>query len=107
LLSNAIKYSNEQSIISIQVSVSSGNLKLLVRDQGIGIPEAQQRHLFSSFHRASNVGDIPGTGLGLAIVKRAVEEHNGNIDFKSKVDEGTIFVVTLPTEKMTGASINR
>jgi signal transduction histidine kinase len=55
-----------------------------------------QPQLFNSFHRASNVGNIPGTGLGLAIVKQSVELHKGIITFQSEVDKGTTFAITLP-----------
>jgi signal transduction histidine kinase len=67
-----------------------------VADQGIGIPPDEISHLFESFHRASNVGDIQGTGLGLAIVKNAVEIHGGTIAVESRLGAGTTFTVRLP-----------
>ena len=72
---------------------------LQIRDQGIGIPAADQKKLFESFHRASNVGNISGTGLGLAIVKRAVEAHQGSITIASEVGMGTTVSVLLPRLK--------
>ena len=66
-----------------------------VRDQGIGIPADELGHLFESFHRASNVGDIHGTGLGLAIVKNAVDLHGGTIEVSGKKGRGTCFTVRL------------
>ena len=72
-----------------------------MKDQGIGIPAAEQKQLFNSFHRASNVGTIPGTGLGLAIVKNAVDLHGGEIAVKSEVGVSTMFIVTLPLNKTT------
>jgi len=96
LLSNAIKYSPENSIVRFEVTFSEGNVTFTVKDQGIGIPEADQQHLFESFHRAKNVGQIQGTGLGLAIVKKSVELHLGTITFESEPDQGTTFTVTLP-----------
>ncbi|MGB3208014.1 MAG: sensor histidine kinase, partial [Crinalium sp.] len=68
-----------------------------VRDEGIGIPLEDQKHLFETFHRASNVGQIPGTGLGLAIVKQSVDLHQGEINIQSQVGAGTTFIVKLPT----------
>lgn len=68
----------------------------MIKDEGIGIPFEDQKHLFESFHRARNVGTIPGTGLGLAIVKRSVDRLGGTITVHSEVGKGTIFTVTLP-----------
>ena len=67
-----------------------------IKDQGIGIPEADQKRLFESFYRASNVESIQGTGLGLVIVKRCVEAHQGQISVTSQVGVGTTFTVILP-----------
>jgi signal transduction histidine kinase len=69
---------------------------LQVKDQGIGIPLEDQAHLFETFHRASNIRNIPGTGLGLAIVKRSVDSHGGTINVSSQVGVGTTVTVTLP-----------
>ncbi|HEY9649361.1 MAG TPA: HAMP domain-containing sensor histidine kinase [Coleofasciculaceae cyanobacterium] len=65
-------------------------------DRGIVIPSEDQKRLFETFHRATNVGTIPGTGLGLAIVKECVDVHQGQIAVESKVGVGTTFTVTLP-----------
>ena len=62
----------------------------------MGIPQSEIEHLFESFHRASNVGDIHGTGLGLAIVKNAADLHGGTITVVSTLGQGTSFVVRLP-----------
>ncbi|KAI9131352.1 ATP-binding sensor histidine kinase [Acaryochloris sp. CCMEE 5410] len=96
LLSNAIKYSPESTSVRFQVNVNEEEVTFFIKDQGIGIPEADQQHLFESFHRATNVGQIQGTGLGLAIVKKSVELHRGTIDFESIADKGTTFIVKLP-----------
>ena len=69
-----------------------------MRDEGIGIPEADQKHLFEPFHRAANVGDVSGTGLGLVIVKESVELHGGTVSVESQVDVGTTLIVTLPIQ---------
>jgi signal transduction histidine kinase len=68
----------------------------LIRDQGIGIPEADREWLFSAFHRGHNVANRPGTGLGLVIVKRCIDLHRGKIDVKSEIDQGTSVTVRLP-----------
>ena len=72
LLSNAVKYSPHGGAIVLSVALEAQRLVIAVSDQGIGIPPQEVEHLFESFHRASNVGDIHGTGLGLAIVKNSV-----------------------------------
>jgi signal transduction histidine kinase len=68
----------------------------VVRDYGIGIPEADQAQLFLTFHRGGNVGERPGTGLGLVIVKRCVELQGGSICLQSKPGKGTTGTVRLP-----------
>lgn len=96
LLSNAVKYSPLGGTIRFSLSCADGQAVIRVTDQGIGISEADQGHLFESFHRGGNVGAIPGTGLGLAIVKQAVNAHGGSITWESQVGLGTTFTVTLP-----------
>ncbi|MEO1806112.1 MAG: ATP-binding protein [Bacteroidota bacterium] len=96
LLSNAIKYSPEDSEVRVSAILAEGTFTLKVQDQGIGIPEDEQTHLFERFFRARNVVNIQGTGLGLSIVKRYVELLHGTIDFRSIPNEGTTFIITLP-----------
>lgn len=95
LLSNAIKYSPQGGTVRLDVFRRDGHTVFEVQDQGIGIPPEEIPHLFQSFHRASNVGDIQGTGLGLAIVKNSVELHGGSIDVRSVPGQGACFTVTL------------
>jgi signal transduction histidine kinase len=96
LLSNAIKYSPQGGDVVVEVVASGEAVQITVQDSGIGIPEAELPHLFTSFHRASNVGDIKGTGLGLAIVKTAVALHGGTLSVRSEVLRGTCFSLQLP-----------
>jgi signal transduction histidine kinase len=96
LLSNASKYSGEGKNIYLNTALEDGELKITVRDEGIGIPEADQAHLFTPFFRAQNVTNIQGTGLGLNIVKRYVEIMNGTLAYSSELEEGTTFTITLP-----------
>jgi PAS domain S-box-containing protein len=98
LLSNAIKFSPEDSTITVSVQTSGNRLILKVGDQGIGIPDADKRHMFERFFRSSNAGEIQGTGLGLSIVLHYVNLMKGNISFESKENEGTTFIVDLPME---------
>lgn len=96
LLSNAIKYSPQGGTINIDLTCENQRAVLRVHDEGIGIPEDEQRRLFENFFRAKNVGMIPGTGLGLAIVHHAVQLHQGTIRVQSQIGTGTTFVVCLP-----------
>lgn len=96
LLSNAIKYSPQGGTVTLALACHNHNVQLQVRDHGIGIPEADLGHLFTAFHRASNVGKIPGTGLGLSIVKSMVELHGGTIAVSSQVGVGSTFTIELP-----------
>lgn len=98
LLSNAVKYSKEHSVIILTIDIAE-NLTITVEDRGMGIPlEEQQQHLFERFFRAKNAAHIQGTGLGLNIVQKHVDLMGGTIDFKSKTEEGTTFVISLPIE---------
>lgn len=94
LLSNAIKYSDKD--IDLNATVQEGMITIRVTDQGIGIPEEQQKNMFSKFFRASNTFGIQGTGLGMNIVKHYVELLGGTIDFTSCENKGTTFTVLLP-----------
>lgn len=105
LLTNAIKYSPTGGTIYIDVNCQARKLILKITDPGIGIPSSDLDHLFQSFHRSSNVGDIPGTGLGLSIVKQCVELHHGDISVDSTLNQGTKVIVTLPLKPLDRCQI--
>lgn len=96
LISNAIKYSPNDSTIQFRLTCCEGNAIFQIQDQGIGIYPEDQERLFESFHRGTNVGTIQGTGLGLTIVKQCVDLHGGQITVSSIIGKGTTFTVTLP-----------
>ena len=96
LVSNAIKFSDENSAIDVFTSVNASETTLKVSDHGVGITKQDQVHLFERFFRGRNVTHIQGTGLGLNIVARYVEMLNGNIKFESEENVGTTFTITLP-----------
>lgn len=96
LLSNALKYSPNNSTIKFNLTCINNQAVFQIQDWGIGIPPEDQIHLFEPFHRANNVGRIQGTGLGLAIVKQCVDLHKGEITVISAIGEGSTFTVTLP-----------
>ncbi|MCB0550864.1 MAG: PAS domain-containing sensor histidine kinase, partial [Phaeodactylibacter sp.] len=99
LLSNAIKYSEDGQRIVCRTEVAGNTLKIAIIDQGIGIPEEEQQHLFTRFFRAHNVENIQGTGLGLNIVKRYIDLMKGTIRFESRLGEGSSFYVSLPLQQ--------
>lgn len=96
LLSNAIKFSPDNSSIVLKAAVKNSTLIITVKDNGIGISDEDQQHLFSSFFRGKNATTIQGTGLGLHIVKRYVELIQGSIELQSKLQSGTTVTVSLP-----------
>jgi two-component system sensor kinase FixL len=96
LIANAIKYSGENTFIDFNTEIGPEACVIKIKDNGIGIPEADQKHLFEAFFRAHNTGTIPGTGLGLNIVARYVELMKGSINFKSRINQGTKFTIKFP-----------
>lgn len=97
LISNAIKYSQEDQEVSLSLKAKKALVSVEVKDQGIGIPKAEQDNLFQRFFRADNSTNIQGTGLGLHIVKQYTELMGGTVGFESEVDKGSIFKVEFPT----------
>lgn len=96
LLSNAIKYSPEHTRIVFDTLIDDKMINITVQDQGIGISDDDQKHLFERFFRASNSGNIKGTGLGLHIVKRSIDLVGGTIEVDSEIGKGTRFTILLP-----------
>jgi signal transduction histidine kinase len=98
VISNAIKYTKANTTVTVGYRQDDQFHHLWVRDEGIGIPAAEQAKVFKGFYRASNAvaSRIPGTGLGLYLVKAVIEQHNGTVTFTSEQDKGTIFVLSLP-----------
>jgi len=84
--------------VTIKGSVFGDKVKVAFCDTGIGIGQADLRHLFSKFYRASNdhTRQVKGTGLGLAISKRIIDQHQGQIEVQSQPGKGSVFTVTLP-----------
>lgn len=96
LISNAIKFSMENTVITIRTELQKNLVEISVKDQGIGIPPEEQEHLFERFYRAKNVTNIQGTGLGLNIVSKYLEALRGNIEFVSELNKGTTFKIRIP-----------
>ncbi len=97
LLTNAVKYSPDESPILLQLFREGKNARLDIIDRGVGIPPDALPHLFDRFYRAEGAaGRAQGLGLGLFISHRLLRAHGGNIQVKSKLGEGTTFTVLLP-----------
>ena len=95
LISNAIKYSGENTFIEFNTEITEGQCFVTIKDNGIGIPDTDQVHLFEPFFRAHNTGNIPGTGLGLNIVLRYATLMNGKVHFESIINQGTTFILSF------------
>lgn len=96
LLSNAIKYSPLHTNIWVDCKVGKDQLTLIVKDEGMGIPETEQQHLFERFFRAKNAMNIEGTGLGLSIIKKYVDLLKGTISVRSAEGKGTECTLKIP-----------
>jgi len=103
LISNAIKYTPEGGRVGMKFwTETDGTVRIVVSDNGIGIPKSEMPRLFTHFFRASNVQEVIGTGLGLAIVKEIVAKHGGQIQVESEEGIGTTFVISLPVAYRNG-----
>lgn len=98
LVANAIKYSGENTFIEFNTEVTDTHCIITVKDNGIGIPENDQKHMFEPFFRAHNTGNIPGTGLGLNIVARYTQLMNGIVHFESTQNKGTLFTIAFSNQ---------
>lgn len=93
LLFNANKYANKQ--IELQCTILSGQMRIVISDDGQGISPADQQNIFRDFYQGAE--NKPGTGIGLSIAKSMVEAHQGKVEVRSKEGNGTSFVVSIPT----------
>ncbi|MHC4886257.1 MAG: hybrid sensor histidine kinase/response regulator [Planctomycetota bacterium] len=101
LVSNAIKYSEPGTAITLRLSAQGGRARFAVTDQGPGLSEEDQKLLFGNFQKLSAMptGGERSTGLGLAIVKKIVEAHGGCMDVQSRLGEGSTFAFEIPVEE--------
>lgn len=96
LTSNAIKFTPKNGCITFTLHENADSVIATVTDNGIGMSEAEQHHVFDKFYQADTNHSAEGNGLGLPLVKKIVEMHNGSISVKSAPNEGSTFTVTLP-----------
>jgi signal transduction histidine kinase len=101
LVSNAVKFSQANSTVSVEYEELQKWLKIKVIDHGRGIPERFRQSIFERFQQveASDAQKKGGTGLGLAICKAIVEQHGGNIGVDSSEGQGSTFWFTLPYDR--------
>ena len=100
LVSNAIKYSSNDNEISLKLIVNENDWSFTVKDNGMGIPKKNQKHIFNRFYRADNAvkSGIIGSGIGLILSYKYAKLMEGELTFESKENEGTSFTLTLPQE---------
>ncbi len=106
LIYNAVKYSPEDSEIDILIEIEKNKMILKIKDQGIGIPEKDQKHIFERYFRAENVLLNQGTGIGLNIIKSHIDNLGGQVYFSSKERIGSTFTVELPIGEIINAQQN-
>lgn len=102
LLSNAIKFSPIDETIEVTLNAEKNKVHISVKDNGMGIAEEEQKKIFNRFEQATNSKRIEGkgSGIGLDLVSYLVKGHGGKIELKSKLNEGSEFIVTLPIGKL-------
>jgi two-component system, OmpR family, phosphate regulon sensor histidine kinase PhoR len=105
-VSNAITYAPTDSTIRIEATTTRGVVRLVVSDEGPGIPDQDLPRVFERFYRVdkSRARDPGGTGLGLAIVKHLVELHGGTVAVDNRPEGGARFTMTFPVRKMEAAA---
>jgi len=100
LLDNAIKYSPEGSAVNITARSDDGAVVLGVGDRGAGIPDEEKTNIFDKFYRLKSSPQVSGTGLGLSICKGIVEAHGGSTLVQDRPGGGSLFLVSLPVERL-------
>ncbi len=106
LLSNAVKYSPPETVVAIEVVETNSELQIVVRDEGYGIPQNAQAHIFEKFYRLERdaASDTVGTGLGLSFVKEVAEKHGGRVTVESEEGNGSTFILRLPFQTILSHS---
>ena len=105
VLTNAIKYTNRGKDVRAQITFRDDILKMVVKDEGIGISDEDQKRLFLPFERMENASQFDGTGLGLMITRKLVELMNGNIRLTSQLNKGTTVIVEVPVKTLKNTSL--
>ncbi len=101
ILSNAIKFTDENTKVTVATKTTGRKVEISVADQGPGISKEEVAMIFERFHRAETAAPVAGSGLGLSIAKELIELHLGSISVESQVGHGSTFIVRLPVTQMT------
>ncbi|MEX0286999.1 MAG: sensor histidine kinase [Paracoccaceae bacterium] len=106
VLSNALKFSHAGSAVDVDLCVDGGQVRIAVRDYGIGIPEGSEHTVFAPFAQVelADRKSFGGTGLGMSISRRILERHGGQIEYVSRLGEGTIFTIELDVSQASCAT---
>ncbi len=109
LISNAIKYTQQEGQVIVKAETNNDQLKIKVIDDGIGMNEKQMKQIFSDNNKTSMPGTAneKGTGIGLAICREYIRKINGNLSVDSEVNQGTTFIVSLPETNRTKITIEQ
>jgi signal transduction histidine kinase len=101
LLTNAIKYTPDGGKIEVKLTYQKNSIKVMVKDNGIGIADEQKQLIFKQFERIKNeqITNVEGTGIGLFLAQNLVALHEGTIEVKSQLETGSTFTINLPIKK--------
>lgn len=105
LIDNACKYTRPGTPIAIETALEDGNCRIIIRDQGLGIPAQDLPLIRERFYRGANSTAIPGAGTGLFLAATLIEAHGGRLDIESTPDVGTVATVILPLAKACGPDL--
>jgi two-component system OmpR family sensor kinase len=96
LLENAVKFTRPGDRVEVRAFEDGSSVVIEVADTGPGIPEDEQPHVWEELYRGQGARGVPGSGLGLALVRAVVERHGGRVSLRSRVGQGSVFILRLP-----------
>lgn len=104
VVSNAMKYSPPDCVVSVNAHTSDDGITVVVKDQGIGISEWDLPFLMQPFFRGQNAKQLPGTGLGLSLAWHILKLHGGSLQIESQEGKGATVTMTIPEKNVTGTT---